>query len=131
MSFQLSTLKILAGQPDGRGSLALIKQYLAVFYTSGPEWTARMKSLAERAPQLDIFAQRLVVRDAGDWIITDEGRAVLEALERPASGNSSHSAEATISEGVSRLRTAPTRSLEHRKRRRIKRRRHRGSESSA
>ncbi|CUT12689.1 hypothetical protein BF49_3769 [Bradyrhizobium sp.] len=64
-------MKILAGQPDGRGSLALIKQHLAVFYTSGPEWTARMKLLAERAPQLDIFTQRLVVRDAGDWVITE------------------------------------------------------------
>ncbi|WP_247402673.1 hypothetical protein [Bradyrhizobium sp. 76] len=123
-------MKILAGQPDGRGSLSLIKQHLAVFYTSGPEWTARMKLLAERAPQLDIFAQRLVVRDAGDWVITEEGRAVLEALERPVPDDSSCSAEATISEGVSRLRTAPTRSLEHRKRR-TKKRRHRGSESSA
>jgi hypothetical protein len=74
---QLSILKILAGQPDGRASLAVVKQYLAIFYTSGPEWTARMKRMAERAPNLDIFGQKLVVREPGVWRIADEGRALL------------------------------------------------------
>jgi hypothetical protein len=65
---------MLACQPDGRGSLALIKQHLAVFYTSGPEWTARMKSLAERAPQLDIFApiQRLHGKPFSVHLLPDE-----------------------------------------------------------
>lgn len=57
MSFQLSILKILAGQLGGRASLELIKQHLAIFYTSGPEWPARMKRIASRDPNLDIFGQ--------------------------------------------------------------------------
>ncbi|WP_271565575.1 hypothetical protein [Bradyrhizobium sp. CCBAU 11386] len=84
MSFQLSILKILAGQPEGRASLAVLKDYLAVFYTSGPEWTARMKRLAERAPDLNIFGQKLVARESGQWIITEKGRAFLGSLEQMA-----------------------------------------------
>ncbi|WP_271621472.1 hypothetical protein [Bradyrhizobium sp. CCBAU 51745] len=82
MSFQVSILKILAGQPEGRASLALLKDYLAVFYTSGPEWTARMKQLAERAPDLNIFGQGLVAREPGQWIITEKGQAFLALLEQ-------------------------------------------------
>ncbi|QQN67388.1 hypothetical protein JIR23_22430 [Bradyrhizobium diazoefficiens] len=82
-SFQLSILKFLAGQPDGRASMDVMKQYLAVLYTSGPEWVARTKCLAERAPELDIFSQKLVAREPGEWRITDEGKAFLIALERP------------------------------------------------
>lgn len=84
VSFQLSVLKILAGQPEGRASLAVQKNYLAVFYSSGPEWTTRMKRLAERAPDLDIFRQKLVARDSGHWIIMEEGRAFLASLEQAA-----------------------------------------------
>jgi hypothetical protein len=72
--FQLSILKILDGQTDGRASLEVIKQHLAVLYTSGQEWTGRMTRLAERVPDLDIFGQKLVVREPGVWNITEEGR---------------------------------------------------------
>ena len=81
VSFQMSILKILAGQPDGQASLAVVKQYLAVFYCSGSEWTDRMKRLAQRAPNLDIFGQKLIIRERGEWRITDEGQALLLALE--------------------------------------------------
>jgi hypothetical protein len=84
VSFQLSILKILDGQADGCASLEVIKQHLAIFYTSGQEWTGRMKRLAERAPHLDIFGQKLVVREPGVWSITEEGRSFLIILERPA-----------------------------------------------
>lgn len=84
VSFQLSVLKILAGQPEGRASLVVLKDYLAVFYTSGPEWTTRMKRLAERVPDLDIFRQKLVARESGQWIIMEEGRAFLDSLEQAA-----------------------------------------------
>lgn len=94
MSFQVSILKILAGQPDGRASMDVVKQYLAVLYTSGPEWVARTKCLAERAPDLDIFSQKLVAREPGEWRITDEGKAFLAALERPTAGE----AEPTLDE---------------------------------
>lgn len=82
MSFQLSILKILAGQPGGRAALEVVKQHLAIFYTSGPEWAARMKRIASREPNLDIFGQKLIDREVGYWTITEEGRKVLEALEK-------------------------------------------------
>ncbi|WP_439393012.1 hypothetical protein ACRQ5Q_27510 [Bradyrhizobium sp. PMVTL-01] len=95
VSFALSILKILDGQPDGRASLDTVKQYLAIFYTSGSDWTSRMKRLAERAPGLDIFGQNLVERANGEWVITEKGKSFLAALEsmsreldlvRPAQG---------------------------------------------
>ncbi|WGR75265.1 MULTISPECIES: hypothetical protein [unclassified Bradyrhizobium] len=55
-----------------------------MFYTSGPEWTARMKRLAELAPNLDLFGQKLVARESGQWIITEGGRAFLASLEQAA-----------------------------------------------
>ncbi|WP_245427818.1 hypothetical protein [Bradyrhizobium sp. MOS003] len=81
MSFQLSILKILDGQTEGRASLEVIKQHLAILYTSGQEWTGRMRRLAERAPGLDIFGQKLVVREPDVWNITEEGRSFLAILE--------------------------------------------------
>ncbi|WP_407185172.1 hypothetical protein [Bradyrhizobium centrosematis] len=82
VSFQVSILKILAGQPDGRASLAVLKHYLAVLYSSGPEWTDRMKRLATRAPDLNIFGQGLITREPGYWIITEDGRTFLALLEQ-------------------------------------------------
>nr|WP_249809638.1 hypothetical protein [Bradyrhizobium sp. 139] len=80
----VSILKILDGQPDGRASLDAVKQYLAVYYSSGPEWSQRMKALAERAPStINIFVQKLVTREPGAWRITEAGRTFLVALERP------------------------------------------------
>lgn len=80
MSFQLTILKVLDGQPDGRARLSDLKHYIAILTTSGPDWPARMKRLAARAPQLDIFGQYLVKRDEGGWYITDAGRAFLAQL---------------------------------------------------
>jgi hypothetical protein len=123
VSFQLSILKILAGQPDGRASLDVVKQHLALFYTSGSEWTARMKRLAERAPDLDIFGQKLIAREPGEWRITDEGRALLLAVEQP---RTTASAELSLDELIEHLPASefppppppPPRRLEDHKRRR-------------
>jgi hypothetical protein len=46
-----------------------------------------MKRLAERVPDLDIFGQKLVVREPGVWSITLEGRRFLAILERPVGAN--------------------------------------------
>ncbi|MGY3034274.1 hypothetical protein ACVIIV_003444 [Bradyrhizobium sp. USDA 4354] len=59
-----------------------MKDYLTVYYTSGPDWTDRMKRLAARAPDLNIFGQGLVAREPGQWIITEKGRAFLALLEQ-------------------------------------------------
>ena len=126
MSFQLSILKILAGQPDGRASLGVVKQHLALFYTSGPEWTGRMKRLAARAPDLNIFGQKLIAREPGEWRITDAGRDLLLAVEQPPA---TASEDLTLGELIENWPASefapplPQRRLEDHKRRRGIRRR--------
>jgi hypothetical protein len=43
-----------------------------------------MRRLAARAPDLEIFGQGLVLRDAMAWQLTEAGRALLIAIEKPA-----------------------------------------------
>jgi hypothetical protein len=83
MSFQITILKVLAGHPDGRLALADLRRAVGVLISSGSDWTDRMKRLAARAPDLDIFSQSHVLRDDAGWQITDAGRALLASLERP------------------------------------------------
>jgi hypothetical protein len=66
MSFQITILKVLAGHPEGRASLPDLKRAISILITSGSEWTDRMKRLAARAPDLDIFSQSLVLRTMRD-----------------------------------------------------------------
>jgi hypothetical protein len=82
VSLQFSVLKVLAGQPDGRATLADLNRTITLL--SGPEWTARMKRLAARAPDLDIFSSQYVLRDDIGWQLTNAGFAFLAALEMPA-----------------------------------------------
>ncbi len=84
MSFQITILKVLAGHPGGRASLAELRQAVAILISSGTDWTDRTKRLAARAPGLDIFSQALVLRDDSGWQITDAGRALLASVEKPA-----------------------------------------------
>jgi len=83
MSFEITILKVLAGHPEGRASLADLKHAMAILITSGSDWTDRMKRLAARAPDLDIFSQSFVLRDSAGWQITDAGRAFLDFLQTP------------------------------------------------
>jgi hypothetical protein len=84
VSFQVTVLKVLAGHPDGRLSVDDLKRAVAILICSGPDWTDRTKRLLARAPGLDIFSQSLVIRDAQGWQITEAGRALLAAIEKPA-----------------------------------------------
>jgi len=83
VSFQITVLKVLAGQPGGRASLADLTRAVAILMTSGPDWTDRTKRLAARAPGLEIFSQSFVLRDDAGWQITDAGRAFLTSVETP------------------------------------------------
>ena len=83
MNFQITVLKVLAGHPGGRASLADLKRAMAILITSGPDWTNRTKRLAARAPGLDIFTQAFVRRDNAGWRITDAGRAFLISIDTP------------------------------------------------
>ena len=77
-------MKVLAGHPEGRASIADLKRCVAILTTSGADWSQRMKRLAARAPGLDIFTSGYVARDASGWQITDLGRSFLISIEAPA-----------------------------------------------
>ncbi len=83
MSFQITVLKVLAGHPEGRASLAELRRAVAILISSGTDWTNRTKRLAARAPGLDIFSQAFVLRDDAGWQITEAGRAFLASVETP------------------------------------------------
>jgi hypothetical protein len=82
VSLQVSILKVLAGQPDGRATVPDLNRYITLL--SVPEWTARMKRLSALAPDLDIFGSRYVLRGVGGWQLTEAGHAFLAAIEMPA-----------------------------------------------
>jgi hypothetical protein len=84
VSFQITILKVLAGHPEGRTSLADLTRYVAVLTSSGADWSQRMKRLAARAPGLDIFTSRYILREDGGWRITAAGREYLNSIEAPA-----------------------------------------------
>ncbi|WP_375411610.1 hypothetical protein [uncultured Bradyrhizobium sp.] len=81
MSFQITVLKVLAGHPEGRACIAELTRSVSILMSSGSDWANRTKSLAARAPQLDIFGSAFVLRDDCGWRITDIGRQFLDALE--------------------------------------------------
>jgi hypothetical protein len=83
VNFQITVMKVLAGHPQGRASVANVKQYVAVLICSGADWSQRMKRLAARAPGLDIFSSGYVLREPSGWQITEAGRAFLTSIESP------------------------------------------------
>jgi hypothetical protein len=83
MSSQITVLKVLAGHPEGRATLAELTRYVSILISSGADWTIRTKRLAARAPKLDIFADAFVLRDDNGWHITESGRHFLALLEAP------------------------------------------------
>jgi hypothetical protein len=82
VSLQFSILKVLAGQPGGRATVPDLNRYITLL--SCPEWTARMKRLSARAPDLDIFGSQYVLRDDAGWQLTEAGYAFLAGIEVPA-----------------------------------------------
>jgi hypothetical protein len=96
VSFQITVLKVLAGHPEGRASVADLTRHVGILMSCGPEWTNRTKRLAAGVPQLDIFGSAYVLRDDRGWQITDSGRQFLDSLEAPsaAAGRSMQQCEA-------------------------------------
>ncbi len=84
MNFQITVMKVLAGHPEGRASIADLTRYVAILTSSGADWSQRMKRLAARAPGLDIFSSGYVLRNDRGWQITDLGREFLGSIEAPA-----------------------------------------------
>jgi hypothetical protein len=75
VSFQITILKVLAGQTEGRATLPELTRQVSILVSSGPDWTERTKRLAALAPGLDIFRSRFAFIDRASWQITDAGRA--------------------------------------------------------
>jgi hypothetical protein len=73
-----------SGSTDGRLPLADLRRDVALLMTSGRDWTDRMKRIAARAQDLDIFSQTFVLRESTGWQITAAGREFLTSVERPA-----------------------------------------------
>jgi len=84
VSLQIAILKVLVSHPEGRATIAALNSDLWILNTSGADWTDRLRRLAARAPGLDIFGQRLILRDSSGWQITPHGRAFLDWLESGA-----------------------------------------------
>jgi hypothetical protein len=83
VSFQITVLKVLAGHPEGRASVADLTRCVSILISSGSDWTNRTKRLAARVTRLDIFGDAFVLRDDTGWQITDIGRQFLASLEAP------------------------------------------------
>jgi hypothetical protein len=121
VSFQVTVLKVLAGHPGGRLSVDDLKRALAILMCSGPEWTDRTRRMLARAPGLDIFSQKLVIRDAQGWQITDAGRTLLAAIEKPATAPPTE--ETPVADESTYSTSAPLPALNVSRRRGLRRRR--------
>jgi hypothetical protein len=86
VSLQVAILKVLASYPGGRATVSAMKVDLAILAGAGSDWSARLKRLAARLPDLDIFSRGFVLRDAAGWQITTAGLDALRIMELPASG---------------------------------------------
>lgn len=87
MSIQVAILKVLASHGSGQATLSSLKHDLAILVSSGADWQARIKRLASRVPDIDIFRNGYVLRDADGWEITPAGCAFLHALEAVTQDN--------------------------------------------
>jgi len=87
VSIQVAILKVLASHGNGRATLGSLKRDVAILAASGPDWNARLKRLAQRAPTIDIFGSGYVLRDDEGWEITAAGRDFLRALEAVTQDN--------------------------------------------
>jgi len=84
VSLQIAILKVLVSHPEGRATIATLNSDLCILNTSGSDWMDRLRRLAARAPDLDIFGQGLILRDSSGWQITPDGMAFLDWLESGA-----------------------------------------------
>jgi len=98
VSFQITILKVLAGHPDGRASISELTRYVSILMTSGSDFTDRMRQLAARAPKLEIFGDRFVLRDGRGWCITESGRQFVASLEAPIPARAEHQASEAAAE---------------------------------
>jgi hypothetical protein len=76
-------LKVLAGHPEGRASLADLKHYVAGLICSGVDWSQRIKRLGRTRAGIGHFTSGYVLREASGWQIMTKGREFLILIEVP------------------------------------------------
>jgi hypothetical protein len=103
VSLQVAILKVLASYPGGRATVSAMKADLGLLAGAGSDWNARLKRLAARLPDLDIFSQGFVLRDAAGWQITTAGLDALRIMELPASGSAEVPAPIIIAQAPAKL----------------------------
>ena len=86
MRTTIAILKVLAGHPEGRATLDVLKRDLAILSTGGRDWSDRIACWAARADEVRVYSDRLIERDAHGWRITQVGRMLLASLEGAAAG---------------------------------------------
>ena len=79
MSTHLTILHLLAGYPGGRATYATLDRDLSIL-AGCRDWRDRMRRLAVEVPDVGIFSQGFVIRDAAAWQITGAGLKFLEEL---------------------------------------------------
>lgn len=79
MSTSIAILRVLSSYPDGRASVASLNADLKLL--ASREWFARVRALGIRAGSVNLFSEKLVMRDASGWTITEAGREFLAQLE--------------------------------------------------
>jgi hypothetical protein len=120
-------MKILAGYPTRLATLSELRRDLALFATSGNDWSELTKRLGAAFPQLDLFASGFVQRYSFGWRLTQKGVAALESMElharSPSVGKAVLEEQATLadapaldiavgeSSGCSTAATAPSRAM--------------------
>lgn len=119
MSFQITILKVLAGQFEGRATRAELTRQVSILISSGTDWSDRTKRLAALAPGLNIFGSGFVSLDNAGWQITEAGKTFLLSLEAPTPTISEGGRlagvllDAPIAADVVPTVIAPTTQLEH------------------
>lgn len=93
LSIQVVILKILASHNSGCATLSSLNRDIAILTGSGNEWKARIRRLAARVPDIDIFGNGYVVRGDDGWAITAAGREFLAMLEAVTQDNLPHEDE--------------------------------------
>lgn len=101
MSLQVAILKILASHVCGCATLPSLNRDIAILTASGNEWKARIRRLAARVPDIDLFGTGYVLRGEQGWQITAAGRDFLAMLESVTQDNLPHEDEPELVQPVS------------------------------
>jgi hypothetical protein len=95
-------MKILAGYPTRLATLSELRRDLALFATSGNDWSELTKRLGAAFPQLDVFASGFVERYSFGWRLTSKGAAALEKMElhvrNPLAGKAAVEEQSTLAD---------------------------------